>query len=73
MQTALIAYAGDAFVVAPLTDDVNTVSNLVDALDPSVMPVDGNDSGNAIDTAVKLIRQAGLNGGQIILAQRCGK
>lgn len=67
MQTALIAYTGDAFVVAPLTDDVNTVSNLVDALDPSVMPVDGNDTGQAIDLGVKLIHQAGLDGGQIIL------
>lgn len=67
MQTALIAYAGEAFVVAPLTDDINTVSNLVDALDPSVMPIDGNDTGHAIDMGVKLIRQAGLNGGQIIL------
>ena len=44
-QTALIAYAGDAFVVAPLTDDANTVSNLVDALEPTVMPVRGNDTG----------------------------
>lgn len=67
MQTALIAYAGDAFVVAPLTDDVNTVSNLVDALDPSVMPVDGNATQSAIDLGVKLIHQAGLDSGQIIL------
>ena len=67
MQTALIAYAGDAFVVAPLTDDINTVSNLVDALDPGVMPVDGNDTGNAINLGVKLIQHTGLNGGQIIL------
>ncbi len=43
MQTALIGYAGDAFVVAPLTDDSNTVANLVDVLDPNVMPVPGND------------------------------
>ncbi|MBS0557075.1 MAG: VWA domain-containing protein [Proteobacteria bacterium] len=67
MQTALIAYAGDAFVVAPLTDDVHTVTNLVDALDPSVMPSAGNDTGHAIDLAVKLIGQAGLRDGQIVL------
>ncbi|HET8942453.1 MAG TPA: VWA domain-containing protein [Rudaea sp.] len=67
MQTALIAYAGAAFVVAPLTDDTNTVNNLVDALDPDIMPVDGNDTGSAIDLGVNLIRQAGLSGGQIIL------
>jgi Ca-activated chloride channel family protein len=67
MQTALIAYAGDAFVVAPLTDDVHTVTNLVDALDPSVMPANGNDTGRAIDLGVQLIRQAGLGGGEIVV------
>lgn len=67
MQTALIAYAGDAFVVAPLTDDAHTVTNLVDALDPSVMPSAGNDTGRAIDLGVKLIRQAGLGGGEIVV------
>ena len=67
MQTALIAYAGDAFVVAPLTDDAHTVTNLVDALDPSVMPSAGNDTGRAIDLGVKLIRQAGLRGGEIVV------
>ncbi|HEX6833922.1 MAG TPA: VWA domain-containing protein [Rudaea sp.] len=66
-QTALIAYASDAFVVAPLTDDANTVSNLLDALDPSVMPVPGNDAAKAIDLGVKLIQQAGLSGGEIVL------
>lgn len=66
-QTALIAYAGDAFVVAPLTDDANTVANLVDALDPSVMPVPGNNTEKAIDLGVKLIHQAGLNQGEIIV------
>ena len=66
-QTALIAYAGDAFVVAPLTDDSNTVANLVDSLDPSVMPAPGNDTGRAIDLGVKLIRQAGLHDGEVVL------
>ena len=41
-QTALIGYAGEAFVAAPLTDDIGTVRNLVDSLDPSTMPVAGN-------------------------------
>lgn len=66
-QTALIAYAGDAFIVAPLTDDSNTVANLVDSLDPSVMPVPGNDAARAIDIGVKLIHQAGLSQGEIVL------
>ncbi len=66
-QTALIGYAGAAFVAAPLTDDTGTVKNLVDALDPSTMPVAGNATGSAIAAAARLIEQAGLHHGQIIL------
>ena len=66
-QTALIGYAGEAFVAAPLTDDIGTVRNLVDALDPSTMPVAGNRASLAIEEAVKLIKQAGLHSGEIIL------
>ena len=66
-QTALIAYSGDAFVVAPLTDDSNTVQNLVDALEPSIMPVAGNETARAIELGAKLIAQAGLRQGEILL------
>ncbi|HEY2395081.1 MAG TPA: VWA domain-containing protein [Rudaea sp.] len=66
-QTALIAYSGDAFVVAPLTDDSNTVENLVDALEPSIMPVSGNDTARAIEMGTRLIAQAGLHDGEIIV------
>lgn len=66
-QTALIGYAGDAFVAAPLTDDVGTVRNLIDALDPGTMPVAGNATERAINAGVDLIEQAGLHRGEIIL------
>ena len=67
MQTALIGYSGDAFVAAPLTDDVNTVRNLIDALNPAVMPVVGNSTEHAINQALKLVKQAGLDRGELIL------
>jgi Ca-activated chloride channel homolog len=67
MQTALIGYSGDAFVAAPLTDDVNTVRNLIDALDPGVMPVVGNAPERAIAEALKLMKQAGLKQAELIL------
>lgn len=66
-QTALIGYAGEAFVAAPLTDDVGTVRNLIDALDPSTMPSLGNDAAHAIEAGVDLIAQAGLHRGEIVL------
>jgi Ca-activated chloride channel family protein len=66
-QTALIGYAGDAFVAAPLTDDVETVKNLVESLDPSTMPAPGNATARAIESAADLIEQAGLHRGEIIV------
>lgn len=66
-RSALIAYAGDAFVVAPLTPDRQTVLNLLDALSPSVMPEPGNDAARAIDQGVSLLRQAHISGGEIVL------
>jgi Ca-activated chloride channel family protein len=66
-QTALIGYAGEAYVAAPLTDDIGTVRNLVDALDPSTMPVAGNHAAAAITEAQQLIQQAGLHRGDIIV------
>lgn len=67
MQTALIGYSGDAFVAAPLTDDVNTVRNLINALDPGVMPVVGNATERAINQAQQLVAQAGLDHGELII------
>jgi Ca-activated chloride channel family protein len=66
-QVALVGYAGDAFVVAPLTDDAKTVENLLDGLDPTVMPVGGNATAVAIRRGVDLIAQSGQRGGDLIL------
>ncbi|MFC5742788.1 VWA domain-containing protein [Dyella tabacisoli] len=64
---ALIAYADEAFVVAPLTTDANSLSDLLSALAPDTMPVDGNNAAQAIDRGVALIRNAKVGGGSIIL------
>ncbi|MFT4257299.1 MAG: VWA domain-containing protein [Pseudoxanthomonas sp.] len=66
-QIALVAYAGDAFAVAPLTDDAGNVALFVDALEPAVMPVDGQDAARAIDLSAKLLQQAGFSRGDILL------
>ena len=66
-RVALIGYAGDAFVVAPLTPDKQTVLNLLDALSPDVMPVPGNNGARAIEQALALLQQAHISGGEIVL------
>lgn len=66
-QVALLGYAGDAFVVAPMTDDGATVRNLLMELEPGVMPVSGNATGAAIRRGVELLQQAGMSRGEIVL------
>ncbi|MDJ0878643.1 MAG: VWA domain-containing protein, partial [Halieaceae bacterium] len=65
--TGLIAYAGDAHVVSPLTDDLRTIANLMPALTPGIMPTSGSRPARAVDQAVRLLRDSGLEHGQILL------
>ena len=64
---ALIGYAGEAFVVAPLTSDAHSLDDLLDAMAPDTMPVDGNDAAAAIDRGVRLVQQANADGGTLVL------
>lgn len=66
-QVGLVAYAGDAFTVAPLTDDAGNVALFLDALTPDVMPVDGQRTDRAIAWSVRLLKQAGFDRGDILL------
>jgi Ca-activated chloride channel family protein len=66
-QTGLIAFAGDAHIVTPLTDDTRTIANLLPALNPDMMPVPGSDPVAALREAVSLLQSAGISGGRILL------
>ena len=66
-QTALIVYSGDAFTVTPLTDDTNTIDSQLAALTTDIMPSQGNNTAAALEKAVVLFKQAGLQTGQILL------
>jgi len=65
--TALIAYSGDAHVVSPLSDDNQTISNLLNTLDPAIMPVYGSNTEHAFELAVDLFRNSGFSEGNILL------
>lgn len=66
-QVGLVAFADDAFTVAPLTDDANNVALFLDALSPDVMPADGQRADRAIAWSQKLLQQAGFPQGDIVL------
>jgi len=65
-QVALIVYAGDAFVISPLTTDANTILTMVPSLSPSLMPVLGSEPQSAFKLADELLTNAGIFSGQII-------
>ncbi|MEM8941349.1 MAG: VWA domain-containing protein, partial [Pseudomonadota bacterium] len=65
--TALVAYAGDAHVVAPLTDDNPTIANLLPALNPTMMPLPGSDPVDAVRRAVELLDSAGVRRARLLL------
>ncbi|MEM7194832.1 MAG: VWA domain-containing protein [Pseudomonadota bacterium] len=67
LQQGLIVFAGDAFVVAPLTDDHATLINLVQVLDTRTVPVQGSRPDLALDLASELFQSSGFDRGQIIL------
>lgn len=54
----LIAYAGDAHVVSPLTQDSNTINALLSPLDPYIMPSQGSNLLKLAQQAVNLFEQA---------------
>jgi Ca-activated chloride channel family protein len=65
--TALVAYAGEAHVVSPLTDDTDTIANLLPALHPAIMPLPGSNVEMALDKALALFSDAGVGQGEVLL------
>lgn len=66
-QVALVAYADDAYTVAPLTEDAANVALYLDALSPDIMPADGSRADRAIAHAARLLRQGQAQRGEILL------
>jgi len=62
-DTGLIAYAGDAFVISPLTQDIKNIELLLPSLTPEIMPELGSNPIAALALAHEMLLNAGhLNG-----------
>ena len=66
-RVALIAFAGEAHVVVPLTSDVATVRSLLQPLAPSIMPENGDEIAPALTEAGLLLQQAASRHGKVIV------
>lgn len=66
-RTALVAYAGSAHLVMPLTHDATLVERFAAELTPDVMPVGGDAVGEALAMAQEQIRRSGLPGSILLV------
>ncbi|MGL5047466.1 MAG: vWA domain-containing protein, partial [Shewanella sp.] len=66
-ETGLVAFAGDAFTISPLTRDTGTLLNLLPTLSPEIMPVLGSNLAAGLTQAKTLLAQGGHIRGDIIL------
>lgn len=66
-QTALVVYAAEPYVVAPLTTDVATIEAHLPALKTNIMPSQGSDAAAAIEKGLELLQQAGNAGGDLLM------
>lgn len=66
-EVGLVAYAGDAFVISPLTADVQNLTALIPSLSPEIMPVSGSEPIYALEEAFALLNNAGYKKGDIYL------
>ncbi len=66
-STGLVAYAGDAYTLSPLTTDSSTLAGIIEHLSPELMPYQGSNLPAAIETALDQFSQAGVNQGDIVV------
>lgn len=64
--TGLIAFSGEAYVVTPLTEDVQTIINLLPSLGPTTLPSVGSNPEMALSEAKKLLKAGNLDHGDIL-------
>ncbi|MBN7818990.1 vWA domain-containing protein [Bowmanella yangjiangensis] len=64
-ETGLVAYAGEAFTISPLSSDAQTLNTLIPSLAPEIMPVPGSEPTEGLRQAIELLSNAGYQQGEI--------
>jgi Ca-activated chloride channel family protein len=64
-ETGLVAYAGDAFTISPLSSDGQNLTILIPSLTPEIMPIAGSDPALGLQAAIELLNNAGYQQGEI--------
>ncbi|KAA6474625.1 VWA domain-containing protein [Agrobacterium sp. ICMP 7243] len=61
-RTAVVAYAGSAHTVLPLTEDASLIETYTDALATRIMPVDGKNTAKALELANDMLSKESSSG-----------
>lgn len=72
-RTGLIAYAGSAHLVMPLTDDRSVIEPFLSALSPGIMPVDGARPVTAIALGADTLAAETVAGTILLVADQLGE
>lgn len=64
-EVGLVAYAGEAFTISPLTEDISNLENLIPSLSPEIMPSSGSNPVAGLEQAKDLLDNAGYQNGHI--------
>jgi Ca-activated chloride channel homolog len=66
-QVGVLAFAGESYAIAPITDDAHTIKHLINKLSPEIMPVPGYQLDIALEQAQHMLQQSNINNGKIIV------
>jgi Ca-activated chloride channel homolog len=66
-RVGLVAFAGEAYTVAPLTSDVATIRNLAQPLAPSLMPESGDRLAPGLEESLNLLQASPGRDRQVIV------
>jgi len=69
-KTGLVAYAGSAHLVMPLTTDPKIIDMFSQALSPEIMPEQGEAAGKAVELAALQLIKAGIPGSVLLIADQ---
>jgi len=67
VQSALVVYTNEPFLVSPLSSDSQLIINLSDAINTDIMPVNGDRLDRAINLAVEKMESAGYQNANIVV------
>jgi Ca-activated chloride channel family protein len=71
-RTGLVAYAGTAHLVMPLTDDRSVIEPFLAALSPALMPSDGSNVAGAVALAAAALRPEPVAGTILLVGDDAG-